>query len=276
MNRFRLSILCVLVFFSSLIIAQQNVNPIVIIDFMRVTNDHNGKYMDVEQKVWKPLHQAKVDQGELLGWYLFNVSFTGTDSEYQYATIRVYENMSKLDSPFDDMEEVFKKVHPGKDMEEAMEMTSGSRDLIYSHVLSGWEQFMDPSATAPPKVAQMVFFDTPEGEGGAYRDVEREVWHPMHKKEIELGKRVGWTGLTLQAPLGEVTPYDHIAVDMYKDWAQFSAPATEGLFKMVHPTAKWADVMDKTRKVQDVYKIEVWRMIDYVTANPAMAASGNE
>ena len=43
---------------------------IVTVDYMKVAPGQDDAYLQVEQKMWKPIHEARVKAGNALGWYL--------------------------------------------------------------------------------------------------------------------------------------------------------------------------------------------------------------
>ena len=52
-------------------------------------------HIKVEQDVWKPVHQARIDAGTMKGWFLLGLVFPyGANMEYQDATVDVYSSIA--------------------------------------------------------------------------------------------------------------------------------------------------------------------------------------
>ena len=76
----------------------------------------NADHTKVERDIWKPVHQARVKAGTMKGWLLMDMRLPfGTAYPYSSATIDVYTDMKQYLMQ-NGMEDTFKKVHPGKDM----------------------------------------------------------------------------------------------------------------------------------------------------------------
>lgn len=67
---------------------------------MDVEPDHAGDYLSVERELWKSLHQARADDGRILGWQLYVVRYpAGTGHAYQYVTVTLYDNLDDVETP---------------------------------------------------------------------------------------------------------------------------------------------------------------------------------
>ena len=42
--------------------------PFVTVDYMKVAPGQDDAYLQLEQKTWKPVHEARVKAGNALGW----------------------------------------------------------------------------------------------------------------------------------------------------------------------------------------------------------------
>ena len=248
------------------LVAQKSV---VVIDHMRLPEAGGANYLEVEQKIWKPIHQEYINQGKLQAWYLLSVPYPGgTDAEYHYMTVRVYKDMSQMNQPMADLEKVIAKVHPGKDVSKLSEQTLKSRDLVKTYVYNNWEFFANPAEQTIPEVIQMVYFNVSMDKTTAYMELESKHFHPTHKAEIEAGVRHGWSGLQLMRPYGKKAPYQFIALDFYKDWAQYIQPNPDGLFKKVFPEGDPATRDNLFMETAEIVNIETNRMVDYAIRAP--------
>ncbi|MDR8392864.1 hypothetical protein NC796_17035 [Aliifodinibius sp. S!AR15-10] len=236
-----------------------------LVDFMYVPEGMGAAYVSMEQEIAKPVHQEAVDQGRMVSWSLWQIPFPGgTQAEYHYATVRIYENVEQLKTA-NEFGALIEKVHAGENMDELIAKVWETRDLVKTHRLFSWEQFADDDLSGPPGFIQVVYFDVPLGEEEAYQNMERDLYHPLHKKEIEIGKRAGWEGWALNQPFGNSVPYSHVAVDMYNDVDQFVMDYDyEAIVDEVHPNKTSEYITDVFLNTVDLVRIEQWQLVDYV------------
>jgi hypothetical protein len=103
------------------------------IDFMKVKPENNASYLDVENNVWKPVHQQFIKDGSRAGWALWQAVYpSGAGMEYQYVTSNYISDFSKLMSA--DYNEAFTAAHPGGNTDKLMEDTDKSRVLVKSEL----------------------------------------------------------------------------------------------------------------------------------------------
>lgn len=99
-------------------------------DFPEGSN--RGKHVKMEQEIWKPIHQARIDAGDLKGWALVRLEMPfGAAMPYHNGTVDIYENMEQFLKPFDAS---FEKVHPGKDIDAMFEKTRAASTLVRGEV----------------------------------------------------------------------------------------------------------------------------------------------
>lgn len=108
-------------------------------------------YFEMEEKAYKPVHQAMVDMGKLNSWSVWGRPFWD-DMSYNAITVNGYVSAEQMsDSGYSD--EVFQKATAGKKSGEMMEMTNyfnttnEYRDMVQSQL---WE-VIDQTTPAPPK-----------------------------------------------------------------------------------------------------------------------------
>ena len=70
--------------------AAQNQSLVVTVEYMKVAPGQDDAYLQVEQKMWKPIHEARVKAGNALAWYLYRVnSPSGTLVDHNYVTVAI-------------------------------------------------------------------------------------------------------------------------------------------------------------------------------------------
>lgn len=249
---------------------------IALVDYMKVPEGGNAAYEAMEKELWKPMHQELVDQGACEGWFLYSIPYPGgTDAEYHYATVRLYSDISQIESPLSNLEELFNKVHPNMDAAEMTEKTLSSRDLVKTYRASNWKSVMSETFDGPSNLIQLVYFHVPMHNWTAYQEMEEKYFLPTHKKEMETGYRYGWAGWMMERPMGMNHPYQFVAVDHYKDWDQYTKQIPQDLYEGVFAgdeLKKRDEIFYKTVKMVN---LEEWHLIDYVMEMP-LGSAGNE
>lgn len=90
-------------------------------------------HFNMEKEIWKPVHQARVDDGKMKGWVLLNLEFPfGASMPYNSATVDLYTDMKEYFTPW--FEDYFKKVHPGKNLDELEKRTMEAATLTKGEV----------------------------------------------------------------------------------------------------------------------------------------------
>lgn len=95
----------------------------------KTTEDH----FKMEKDIWKPVHEGRVKNGDMKGWVLMNMNLPfGSSMPYNSLTVDLYDNMTQFMKPLP--EDVFKKVHPGKDVDKMMADTEAATTLMKGEV----------------------------------------------------------------------------------------------------------------------------------------------
>jgi len=118
-----------------MLIWNQSTSRYVAVDYMKVKPGGEQAYLDLEQKIWKPIHQQRVKSGMISSWGLYALVFPGgSNNEYNYGTVNFYKNFADMENPFSN--EIFTKALPNMALSELASKTYGARDLVRSEV---WE-----------------------------------------------------------------------------------------------------------------------------------------
>jgi hypothetical protein len=105
------------------------------VDYMKVEPGNDEEYQKVELDLWKPIHKERLKSGAIKSWALYGLRFpSGEDEKYNYMTVNVFDKFDKLESPFENLSNLMKKAHPGKQMDDFGSRTTKSRRLVRSEV----------------------------------------------------------------------------------------------------------------------------------------------
>jgi L-rhamnose mutarotase len=103
------------------------------VDFMKVKPGNENAYVEMEETIWKPVHEAFIKAGTRAGWSLWNQVFpSGSAMDYQFVTANYFNDFSKIGAA--DYGAAFEKAHAGKNIDELNKKTSDTRDLVRSEL----------------------------------------------------------------------------------------------------------------------------------------------
>ncbi len=237
-----------------------NAQVVAVVEYMKVPENGNAVYEKMEADIWKPIHQKLVNDGKKSYWGLFAIPFPGgTNAEYHYATVSIYSDLAQSGSDWDFLN-TFKAVHPKMDLTIATKRTLDSRDLVRGVRISQWGQFFNEGSRGN-KAMTVVYINVKDGKGAEYRNLEKTMWEPMHRMEMTKGKREGWQGWQLDMPWGTKAHYNYLAVDFYKDWAQYTKRLPDSDYTNATGGKSWADIIKATNEIESVYLTEEWHLI---------------
>lgn len=120
--------------------------PFLQVDYMKVGPGGGSDYVSLEQDIWKPVHQARLDAGTIASWGLWQMNLPGgTSQPYSHATVTGFQSMADMPGY---PEGVWKEVHPDKNVDEIAKQTYAARDLVQTEL---WElvDSVSGAASAP-------------------------------------------------------------------------------------------------------------------------------
>ncbi len=253
----------VFVFGASPVIGYAQDEPVLfgVVDFMKVKQGDEANYVDLEKTVWKPIHQERINQGEIVGWVLYGVKYAGADDEYNFVTVALFDDPAKLEHTFSlDVEQ----VHPGKDVDKLFQETMDSRQLIRQNLISRVDAVYPEGGPGDFKYIQVNYMKVKPGEGGSYVENELSVWKPVHQELINAGSRVGWSLWQVVFPFGTSLPYDYVTVDYYADFSKLGAADTEAAFSKAHAGKDMDKLFTETMNSRSHVRAELWEVLDSV------------
>jgi len=234
----------------------------VVVDFMKVDPQNQTKYLEVEQEIWKPMHQERINQGIIAGWFLYAVEFSGEGDDYNYVVITLYDNAEKLENPW--ASDIPGKVHPNKKMDELMKRTYDSQTHMKSELFYSIATAPEIPLEKPAPYMQVNFMKVEPQLQSGYEQLESEIWLPIHNESIRSGRTTGWGLWSSLFPRGAERPYQYITLNAFSEYSyifelDFSVP-----FSNIHPDKDYAETQQKTWELRRIVRTELWDLIDYV------------
>ena len=242
-------------------LAQDNSGLFAVVDLMKVNQGDDEKYVNVEENYWKPIHQERIKNGDIVGWQLYKVRYTGTDDEYNYATVTLFDDPAKLEHP---MQIDWEKTHSESELKKMFTETMTSRQLV-KKVLFMQVAGVDAGENAQPtQYLQVNFMKVKPGGEGAYIENERKVWKPVQQEFVNAGTRAGWSVWQTLYPNGAGEPFQFVTVDDYNNFAQLGQADFQAAFKKAHGDEDIDQLMQETNQTRTLEKSELWELLDIV------------
>ena len=229
-------------------------------DFMKVEAGKGQDYVAVEKELWKKIHQARINQGDIVAWQLYQINFTGTNSEYNYATVTVFENFAKVHSGAI-TEELLTNALPEIAMSDIIERTYESRQLVKSELFQNLATVGQRGTPSP--FLQLDFMHVNQENSGMYTEVETEIWQPIHQEFLNAGQLNFWGLYQLRYPGGAGGEYQFVTANAVNDFTQLESFDYAAAFEKAHSGKDVNDAMEKTMASRELVRSELWELIDY-------------
>ena len=231
-------------------------------DYLKVKPENINSYLELEQNIWKPMHAERVRLGIIIGWYLYAINFTGTNNEYNYVTIVVYDNIDNLEHPWSTG--IPATVHPDKEvvdiLKESNVVCSRVRSEMYERITSAPDRPMEK----PSPYVQVNYMRVPQGRSDDYERIEREVWQPIHEELVRREKISGWGLWSLVYPRGDELAYQYLTLDGVPKFSDLFGLNYSEVFETVHPEMSNQEISEVTNQSRATARTELWELIDYV------------
>ncbi len=241
--------------------AQENEPPLfALVECMKVMPQNEESYLEIEKKIWKPLHLERIKQGNIVGWFLYKVWFTGSNDSYNYVTVTLFANPANLEDSWKNVD--MAKVLPGKDIDKMFRETLESRDMVSSSLINRQASVYREGGPGDFKFIQLDYMKVEQGKEGDYWDAEMDIWKPVHNAFIKAGSRVGWSLWGRVFPSGAGLDYQYATVNYMADFSKIGTADYNDAFGKAHPGKNMDELFAKTNATRVLVKSELWEVID--------------
>jgi hypothetical protein len=111
----------------------------MLVEFMKVAEGKEAEWIKAERETWKPMHTLRVKDGGIQSWAAISQWMPGDESQGStYATVTTFRGWP--DPTKTNYEDLFKRAHPGADVQAAMDHTQSTRSLVRSEIWQVLEQ----------------------------------------------------------------------------------------------------------------------------------------
>ena len=148
---------------------------------MKVDNEQENAYMETET-LWQKLHEARVKNGDIIGWDLWALSPGGEEQGFQYLTVTLHNDPVKM-LEGGGFQKAMTAAFPNitEKQQQIMDATAKTRDLAVriqaERISSTTGEFDMPIGS----IAQMDMMKVAMGNSAIYEKAEDEVFKKLHK-----------------------------------------------------------------------------------------------
>jgi len=192
-------------------------NEYLVFEFMEVANDQELSYMETED-FWEKIHTQRVKNENIIGWDLWSLQSSEEDQKFQYLTVSVYDDLTKMFINSLDLGSALEDAYPDLsdvELDEKFEKTSKSRELalrLYLEIIDGTsDDFIMEKGT----VASIEFMNS-LGNTKAYEKAETEIFLPLHQQAVDKGEKSNWSLITILPQSADDINASHLTINMYK------------------------------------------------------------
>lgn len=239
------------------------------VDYFKAEGSQISDYLEVEQEIWKTIHQERLDRGIILSWDFYSVVAGEPDVPYNYIAINVFDDFSMID--YFDLEDIMSDVYPDKDPGELMERTRASREVVRTEIWQVNGRIMDEVQTTPGGNYLTINYFDARGGSGEHVEMELDFWGRIHETRIDRDILNSWAMYTMIYPSGDAANYTYSTVDYYDELGDLREPVGLPLAGIAHPDLSEEELDDyftRTAASRTVFKTELWRRIDHAGSEP--------
>ena len=115
---------------------EEDATKIVVFNYFKSPEGKGrGDHFRVEEDIWKPVHQSRIDAGEMQAWGVVNLELPWGDGYgYDSGSADGFRSVKEFLASGRTMFDHFGKAHPGKDADKLMAETDVNTNLVKSEI----------------------------------------------------------------------------------------------------------------------------------------------
>lgn len=228
----------------------------VMVYYMKVKPGGGDKYLALE-KEWEKINKARVEQGYITGWQLWQKMYSGASDEYQYIVLEWYENFHKTSNT--GFWDVIGGLYSEEKLEELTEKTLDARMVVRMDVMHRQATVETSTPTSYILVGQMK---PKPGMDSKYLEMEEEIFKPIHEEAVRTGQMTTWSVWSKWPYEENDAPY--AVVNGFDDFSKILNVNYTDLFKTVHPDMNMDDVRQIVSDTREMTGIQIWRLVNAI------------
>ena len=247
----------------------------VTFDYMNVKPISVDEYINLESKVWKPVHEEFQKRGIEVSWSLYSVRGAGTQNHYNYVTVSVYDGLGSLDNDQSLFDEIISDVYSNEELEGFWNRTSEARshngqDIFFVNDKVSKDN-NELSAFSSGKIGQditVTFMQTLPGQDAV--GLESKWWKSIHRERIKRRVINSWEVLTKRfVSLGQTKlEHDYVTWENYTTFSTIDDSYNSDTFtravEKAHPDVDFSEVNEATVKSRNFLRSEIWELVDHL------------
>ncbi|TVQ03855.1 MAG: hypothetical protein EA359_08380 [Balneolaceae bacterium] len=235
------------------------------VDYFKASSENIADYLYVEQELWRPIHQERLNRGIILGWSFYSVFVGEPDVPYNYIAVNVFDDFELVD--YYGLNEIVAEVYPDKDLSDFYQQTRESREVVRTEI---WrvDGFAGASVENLPVGNYITknFFDE-RGGTGEHMEMELDFWGGIHNVRVDREILNSWAMYTLYYPAGDARHYTYSTVDYYENLGDLTIGAGIDLARAAYPDRSDEELNElfaRTGASRTLFKTEIWKLLDSV------------
>ena len=233
---------------------------------MAFLKSNSDEFLKMEKEVWKPVHTQIIKEGKKIAWYMYRVKYpAGEKPAYDYVRFNVYSDWNQVLAPYEGVNDIIKKVHPGMNVPDFLKETAQSRKLA-------WEQLFEVIDEAVTKVNQPSQFivvnqmKTIAGAESEYVNLERTYFKPFHAERVAIGIMNNWGLYKPVMPYGNKYEYDYVTLNGFSTWEDIMKNNPPGPWQKAHGNLNFNEIHDKILQKRITVNNELWELVAFAAS----------
>ena len=251
--------------FSTALIAQPSSPDFHSVTCYKLKPDSTAAFNKFESEEVHKIAQARVDAGEITGFYLLRAAIPqGESAECDYVVVTLYP---KTPHPFTG------EVLAAAISKSGLKMTPDDyvhhREAVVK--LMSVAVFQNQFGVGAPKKGdyfQVNYMKVTDANFDDWIGYEKKVWKPVAEALVKDGREDAWSVNVQVMPFGSDLPYQAVTVDVYpsEDAVFTEDPQFADRFHKVHPDMEFGTTMEHFDKLRTRGLVTLYSLDDIVAA----------
>lgn len=245
----------------SLLFAQAVTVEYLKLDYIKVAPSDVPEFIEHMRSDWIPLHQKRVESGEIDSWSLYQVKFPGgAKSEYNFVSMTAASGLDKFEAS--EPREILSGMSNSNRTNSIMSESNRLRTVMFSEVWKVVNKIAsEKEAPNPGKYLMMDFMNVVPGKESEYQMLEDELARPIHQERVETDKMQGWEVYSLISPGGTEYGYNFATGNFFNNLENVEFGFTEEVIESAIPGTNIPEMFDTIFSTRSLVRSEVWERV---------------
>ena len=269
MRQVLLTACCLLMFGPAAFTQQPQQQPPTVRDYcVKVPPGKSADFETFAKEVAVPLNQSRADNGDF-EWYLVarSVIPAGSSAKCDYRVVYGYKGLPPETPSPEQTDAALKRAKLNMTAKDLAAKRDAVSQLVDVEIWYG----IDSVGAGAEKggYVRLNHYNVKPGASEDWQRLETTYWKPLVQEYNKGGGKDFWAVYGLLMPQGDNLPYNAMTVDGFPDWnSVVQESSLFSLWRKVHPNTEATDIFDRLDRVRSRANIEVYKVIERVTASP--------